>query len=149
MKRYLILIILFGLVSAPVFAQNFQGNRKQRIEEFRKRFIEEKLGLSGSKADDFWGVYKKYEAEKRGLKQEMKRLKTGFNALSDSELEPAIQRFFKLQEQELAIDQKYFKELQKVLTIRQIAVLYQTESKIKQEILKRIKEMNQQRRGGK
>lgn len=147
MKHFLVLIVLLGFFASPVVAQNFQGNRKQRMEEFRKKFIEEKLGLSGAKAAEFWEVYQEYEAERKGVRREMRQLKAGFNALSDSELENAIQRYFSLKEKELNIDQKYFKELQEVLTIRQIAVLYQAENKIKQEIIKRLKE-SQGRKGG-
>lgn len=148
MKKYLILVILLGFFVQPVFSQGGRGNRKQRIEEFRKKFIEETLGLSGSDADAFWDVYKDYEEERKEIKKEMRQLKAGFNALSDSQLEGAIQRFFTLKEQELAIDQKYFKKLQTVLTIRQIAVLYQAENKIKQEILKRLRQMQEERNGG-
>jgi len=144
MKRYLILLLFMGLCIGQVLAQ---GGRRSQIEQFRKQFIEEKLGLSGTEAAQFWEVYNQYEQERKGVRQEVRKLKASFNALSDADLENAIQRFFTLQEKELQIDKKYFKELKKVLTIRQIAVLYQAENTFKRELLKRIKE-NRQNGGG-
>lgn len=149
MKRYLLLFLLIGLFTQSVIAQRGQrGQRKQQLEELRKQFIEEKLGISGSDADAFWEVYNKYDAERTAVRKEMRRLKAGFNALSDTELATAIERYFQLKEQEIAIDKKYFQELKNVLTIRQISVLYQAEQKFKQEVLKRIRERMKNGGGG-
>ena len=145
MKRYLLLFLLIGLFVSSATAQ--RGQRNQELEKLRKQFIEEKLGLTGSDADKFWVVYNRYDAERKAVRQEVRRLKTGFNALSDSELESAIERYFQLKEKEMTIDKKYFQELKKVLTIRQVAVLYQAENKFKQEVLKRIRERMKQNGG--
>jgi len=141
MKRYLLVVLMIGLFTNIATAQ--RGQRKQQLEQLRKQFIEEKLGLSDNAADQFWGVYNKYEEERKGVRREMRRLKASFNALSDIELAAAIDRYFQLQEKELKIDKKYFLELKKVITIRQIAVLYQAENKFKQEVLKKIRERMQ------
>ena len=141
MKRYLILFLMIGLFVHTATAQ--RGQRQQQLEALRKQFIEEKLGLSGSTAEEFWAIYSKYEEERKEIRKEMRRLKAGFNALSDSELATAIERYFQLKEKEIAIDKKYFEEFKKVITIRQIAVMYQAENKFKQEVLKRFRERMQ------
>ncbi len=137
MKKILFSFLL-ALTCTIAFAQ--RGGNGERMKELRKQFLEEQLNLKGKKADAFWKVYDKYDSEKKGVRKEMKELKTGFNAMSDDQLRGAIDKMFVLKEKENGIDKKYFKELQSVLTVRQISVLYQAETNFKREILKRLRD---------
>ena len=116
-----------------------RGGNGERMQEFKKQYLEEQLNLSGDKADAFWKVYDQYETERKTVRKEMKQLKNGFIALSDAELEKAIEKSFVLKEKEVAIDKKYFKEFQKVLTIRQVAALYHAEKQMVRMILEKIR----------
>ncbi len=137
MKKILFSFLL-ALTCTFAFAQ--RGGNGERVKELRKQFIEEQLNLEGKKADEFWKVYNKYEVERKSVRKEMKELRTGFNAMSDDQLRGAIDKMFNLKDKENALDKKYFKELQSVITVRQISVLYQAENKFKREILKRLRD---------
>ncbi|MFT6963337.1 MAG: hypothetical protein ACJAWV_003074 [Flammeovirgaceae bacterium] len=137
MKK-IVFSFLLALTCTFAFAQ--RGGNGERMKELRKQFIEEQLNLEGKKAEEFWKVYSKYDSEKRSLKKEMKGIKAGFNAMSDEQLKGAIDKMFVLRDKESALDKKCFKELQSVITVRQISVLYQAEHKFKREILKRLRD---------
>lgn len=134
--------ILFSLLLVFMCASTFarQIGNGERIKELRKQFIEEQLNLKGNKANEFWKVHNKFDSERRSVKKEMKDLQRGFNAMSDEQLKGALDKMFVLKEKENDIDKKYFQEFQKVLTIRQIAVLYQSDQKFKREILNKLRE---------
>lgn len=132
------LFAAFGtLVAQP---KHGGGPPAARIKEAKKQFLQQELALDDAKMQVFWKVYETYDQEKMAVREQMKKLKQGFNAKSDAELSQDIDKFFALKDQELAIDKKYRKKFQEVLTIRQVAVLYQSEHHFKKWLLEQIKE---------
>jgi hypothetical protein len=142
MKTILTALICLGSFFA--WAQPRQGDMHSRIQEAKKQFLTEQLALDPSKADAFWKIYDGYEGEKKNLRKQMRALKQGFGAKSDAQLATDIDKYFALKDQEIELEKKYYKRFQEALSIRQIAVLYQSEQKFKQFLLEKM----QERRGG-
>ena len=152
MKPLSIFILAFCLLSTVSYAQRRMGGpggrggaqQKEKIKQAKKEFLTRELALEDGQAKRFWPIYDAFDAEMEENHKKMKRIKQGFNAKSDAQLEEDIDKFFNYKEEEIAIERKYLNKFKEVLTIRQIAVLYQSEHKFKRWLLQQI----QQRGGG-
>ena len=128
-----------------------QHNKEQhhkRMKEFKMNVISEHLALSAEDSVKFWPVFNEFEGEMEGIRREMMDMTKGLVAKSDKQLEKDIERMFELKTQQLSIEQKYYTKFKEVISIRQIAALYQAENQIKRMILERLKEHKRERRRG-
>ena len=144
MKKQLIFIGLFlflGVWAAQAQPRKeMKGMGKERIQEAKKEFLTERLVLSEEQAKNFWPLYEAFEAEIDENREKMKKLKMGFAVKSDEQLAQDIEQFFSLREQETAIERKYYKQFQKVISVRQIAVLYQSEEQFKRWLFEKLRD---------
>ncbi|PWJ40861.1 hypothetical protein [Sediminitomix flava] len=154
MKQNFILLLSFifmGLSTTQVFAQKDKqknkqkGDRKARMEKARVNYITEKLDLNATDSVAFWNVYSNFETERKDIRKEINQVQNGFLAKSDAQLSQEFEKLFDLKEKEIELEKKYYKELQSVISERQIAVLLNAEKEIRKEVLKR---MSGQQRGG-
>lgn len=150
MKRSLLTILSLLFVLRLATAQPGPGpqpynqDMKERIIEAKKKFLSEELALSESQKTKFWPIYQEFDKEMEANHDQIKGIKRGFNVKSDSELKSDINRFLTLKEEAVAIERKYFAKFQDVLSIRQVAVLYQSEQKFKRLL---VEQLRQQRQG--
>ena len=144
MKYRIIIIALLLFCGSNLLAQGRFGGPgegpRERIKAAKKKFLTQELALSAEQEKTFWPVYDDFEAEMEENHNKMKELRRGFNAKSDAQLKEDLWQFFKYKEDETAIEKKYFEKFQKVITIRQIAVLYQSEQKFKRILMETIRQ---------
>jgi hypothetical protein len=149
--RFLLALVL-ATAALGAAAQGRQGRPDRaggdRIKEARRQFLTERLMLEGKQAEQFWAVHERFDAEMQAVHQKMKALKNGFQVKADDQLEADLDQFFKLKEQGLAIEKKYHAEFKKVLSMRQLAVFYQSEQQFKRWLLEQWRQRGGGAQGG-
>jgi hypothetical protein len=116
------------------------GSRLNQLDNARIAFITGRLTLSQDQAQRFWPVYNEFTAKRRELNRSVRqaRLALGNLSLSDAQLRDNFNQEFGIRQQLLALDKDYFERLQKVLSLRQVAQLYQAERDFTKEVLQRV-----------
>jgi len=141
-NKFLILIILLGITSAKVSAQE-EDNRNEKIESLKIAFITEKLNLTSSEAKVFWPVFNAFSDELKKLKEKEKEnmhaLKTK-NSPTDIESNKFINEHINLKQAELDLTKRYINEFKKVLPERKVAKLLTLEQEFKQQLLQHLKD---------
>ncbi len=148
MFRFLIAsIFLLGLLAAsqPAQAQlrgrvGQPGARLGQLDNAKIAFITSRLTLTQEQAQRFWPMYNEFVAKRRELNRSARLLRRDADnpSLSDAQLRDYFTQDFALRQQQLNLEKDYFEKAQKVLTLRQLAQLYQAERDFTKEVLKRV-----------
>ena len=148
MFRFLTLnIFLLALLatSQPVQAQlrgraGQPGTRLGQLDNAKIAFITSRLTLTQDQAQRFWPTYNEFVAKRRELNRSARLLRRDADnsGLSDIQLRDNFTQDFAIRQQQLNLEKDYFDKAQKVLTLRQLAQLYQAERDFTKEVLKRV-----------
>ena len=146
--RFLVLgALLLGRLAAsqPAQAQGRgrlgqPGARLGQLDNAKIAFITSRLTLTQDQAQRFWPTYNEFVAKRRELNRTARLLRRDADnaGLSDAQLRDNFTQDFAIRQQQLNLEKDYFEKAQKVLTLRQVAQLYQAERDFTKEVLKRV-----------
>lgn len=137
-----LLAVLAG--SQPAQAQRRRpgqlGARITQLDNAKIAFLTSRLTLTQDQAQRFWPLYNDFIGKRRELNRTARLLRrdAASPALTDAQLRDNFTQDFALRQQQLNLEKDYFEKIQKVLTLRQIAQLYQAERDFTKEVLKRV-----------
>ncbi|GAA4383121.1 hypothetical protein GCM10023186_24010 [Hymenobacter koreensis] len=116
------------------------GPRSERLEAARVAYITEKLALSTEQSQRFWPLYNEFTDKRRDLRKQVRgeMRNQDITAMSDKELRESMNKQFTMRQNELNLEKDYLDKFQKVITLRQVALLYQAERDFTKELLKRL-----------
>lgn len=134
------------LGSQPARAQGRGGRGRQpggritQLDNAKIAFITSRLTLTQDEAQHFWPLYNEFVGRRRELNRSARQLRNAAKnpTLSDVQLRDNFTQEFALRQQQLNLEKDYFERAQKVLTMRQVAELYQAERDFTKEVLKRV-----------
>jgi hypothetical protein len=133
------------LASQPAGAQGRgrlgqPGARLSQLDNAKIAFITARLTLTQDQALRFWPLYHEFGAKRRELNRTARLLRreAGSASLSDAQLRDNFTQDFAIRQQQLNLEKDYFERAQKVLTLRQLAQLYQAERDFTKEVLARV-----------
>ncbi|AMR25654.1 hypothetical protein A0257_00165 [Hymenobacter psoromatis] len=117
-----------------------QGGRLNQLDNAKIAFITSRLTLTQDEAQRFWPVYNEFVGRRRELNRAARLLRNEAKnpTLSDAQLRDNFTQDFALRRQQLDLEKNYFDRLQKLLTMRQVAELYQAERDFTKEVLQRV-----------
>jgi Spy/CpxP family protein refolding chaperone len=140
MKNIAFLFLLF--IASNLVAQ--QESKHEKLEAMKIAFITEKLSLTTKEAQNFWPVYNEYsqkiEKLRKTKRSDLGELKINIENSSDKEIEALLSDVFDAKTKEIELQKEYYSKYTKVLPIKKVALLYQSEHQFKKELLKRIKD---------
>ncbi len=116
------------------------GGRITQLDNAKIAFITSRLTLSQDQAQRFWPMYNDFVARRRELNRSARLLRRDADnpSLSDAQLRDNFTQDFAIRQQQLNLEKDYFDRAQKVLTLRQLAQLYQAERDFTKEVLRRV-----------
>ncbi|GAB3636161.1 hypothetical protein GCM10027422_17510 [Hymenobacter arcticus] len=116
------------------------GGRITQLDNAKIAFITSRLILSQDQAQRFWPTYNEFVAKRRELNRSARLLRRDADnpGLSDAQLRDNFTQDFAIRQQQLNLEKEYFDRAQKVLTLRQLAQLYQAERDFTKEVLRRV-----------
>jgi hypothetical protein len=140
MKNTAFLFLFF--IASHLVAQ--QESKHEKLEALKIAFITEKLSLTTKEAQNFWPVYNEYsqkiEKIRKAKRSDLGELKVNIENSSDKEIEALISDVFDAKSKEIELQKEYYSKYTKVLPVKKVALLYQSEYQFKKELLKRIKD---------
>lgn len=107
---------------------------KSDIRGHMRRIVEVNLHLSGKEAAAFWPIYDRYDEDMSKLNFERSSI-LGFYAdnygtLSDEQAKDLIRRMNYVDRRKLSIDEKYAREMGKVLPVKTVLRFFQIERQV-------------------
>jgi len=139
MKRNIIYGFLLFILSINMIQAQEHRSKEERIQALKVAFITEELDLTPEQSQGFWPLYNELQTKLHKLKKNrMKRLDV--DNLSDAELEMVLEKHLKAEEEKVVLHRTYVQRFKKVLTIRQVVKLTQSEHRFRRELLRRAKE---------
>jgi len=117
------------------------GGRLNQLDNARIAFITARITLTQDQAQRFWPVYNEFVTKRRDLNRTARQLRlatTNNAALTDAQLRDNFTQDFGIRQQQLNLEKDYFERAQKVLSLRQLAQLYQAERDFTKEVLQRV-----------
>ena len=140
MKNTAFLFLFF--IASNLVAQ--QESKHEKLEAMKIAFITEKLSLTTKEAQSFWPIYNEYsqkiEKLRKTKRSDLGELKINIENSSDKEIEAILSDVFDAKSKEIELQKEYYSKYTKVLPIKKVALLYQSEHQFKKELLKRIKD---------
>ncbi len=140
MKNTAFLFLFF--IASNLVAQ--QESKHEKLEAMKIAFITEKLSLTTKEAQNFWPIYnefsQKIEKLRKTKRSDLGELKINIENSSDKEIEALLSDVFDAKSKEIELQKEYYSKYIKVLPIKKVALLYQSEHQFKKELLKRIKD---------
>ena len=116
------------------------GARLNQLDNAKIAFITSRLTLTQDQAQRFWPIFNEFVAKRRELNRSARLLRRDATnpSLSDAQLRDYFTQDFNIRQQQLSLEKEYFEKMQKVVTLRQIAQLYQAERDFTKEVLQRV-----------
>lgn len=143
-----ILFLLLGLLAAgssPALGQGRPGRqpggaRLTQLDNAKIAFLTSRLTLTQEQAQRFWPVYNELVQRRRELNRSARLLRRGATnpTFTEAQLRDYFTQEFALRQQQLSLDKEYFDKLQKIISLRQLAQLYQAERDFTKEVLQRV-----------
>lgn len=125
MKKYFLTAVFALFIGSGIYAQTpGQGVRKEWNSELIAKRKAAQLMLDDAAMTKFMPLYQEYlEAlkENRGTKESRQNKAQ----LTDEEMDKMMQDRFERQQKNLDIQKKYYDKFKKILTMRQVRMLYQ------------------------
>ncbi|OJJ22390.1 hypothetical protein BKI52_06825 [marine bacterium AO1-C] len=154
MKFYFSVLMVITLGSTVVLGQNLNpapdSPRMKRIETMRNKFIKNRLNLSPEQEKAFWPIYSKYDARKRQIRQQSRKLRRRRDLLtaSDEQLIQKLRSQMKLKQQEVDLEKEYLDKFLKVINPRQVTELYRAEEEFIRRLIRQLRKQRQRRNNG-
>lgn len=146
-KIFFILIFVLGAAGmASAQGDDDLPEDGSRVESLRVAFITRYLQLDPKEAETFWPLYNEYREEQQKIRKQH-RANRDWLSMDDQQLEDALDQQLQLEQEELLLKQRFFKQLKGVLPIRKVAMLLKAESEFKKRLLQEIRSRRRGMRG--
>lgn len=141
---YNILLFCFALLFVSLGqtqAQDEDEEPNEQIKAMHIAFITQKLSLTEAQAQKFWPIFNNFFAEKQAIHKKVRRLnKLNPHTMSDEQIKNSLQEYQNAHLAEVEIDKKYQEKFLKVISLKQLLLLHQSEKEFKRMLLRELKE---------
>lgn len=145
MKNLLLSItLLFFIIGAqvPGFSQDRHHPSKERLQNIQNAkiaYLTEKLDLTPEQSQKFWPIYNQLETEKESYREKWHSLRNeNLDAMNDVEIRNALNTRLSWRQSELDLDKHYMDKFLRVISARQLAILYRSEREFTKVLLKKL-----------
>lgn len=131
--------------------QQIPEDRMQEIKAQKTAFLTQRLDLSPEEAQKFWPVYNQFDKELEGVRNSMREDHKDVKKdteLTEAEASAAIEKELASRQKELDIRKKYVPEFKKAIGAVKTLRLAKAERDFRRELIKRVRQRVEERRGG-
>ena len=116
-----------------------KGQRLGQLENAKIAFITNRVSLTQEQAQRFWPLYNEFSVRRREFNRSGRLLRRDVaDGMTDQQIRENFSQAFALRQQELNLEKEYFDKFQKVISLRQVAQLFQAERDFTREVIKRV-----------
>jgi hypothetical protein len=140
-KNILTIVALLS-TTALLFGQRQFG--RDKIKSLKVAYITERLDLTSTEAQAFWPIYNAHEEQmeafrQRELVQIYGKLRD-MESLSDKESEVLFENLIMLENEKHEADQKFLRDMQKVISAKKTFLLLKSERGFKRRLLQQYRQ---------
>jgi Spy/CpxP family protein refolding chaperone len=138
MKTWIWLVVGF-LSLAPALAQDEDDETGgDKVQSAKAALITRRLNLTPEQAQRFWPVYDEFDKERRQNLKSLTQLRDRFQVASDDEIKTGLRQMTEVRQKDVAIEREYIGKFGRVISARQTAELYKTETEFQKAIWSRV-----------
>ncbi len=148
----LVLSVLFLFSTATAQTKKTaKPGKKEKIEELRKKFFNDKLALTDTEKKGFWPLYDEYKQKDKALRDSFKSKykPKGIAFMDDKQAEEFLNATIKLNEDQNNLFKEYIAKFRKVIPIKKVAMLPMLEKEFRKQMLNKSREHQKQGQPGK
>lgn len=142
----LIILPLTGFSQENKKPVGSQAN-KDKVEELKIAYITKELNLSITEAEKFWPIYnemnKKIREERKNKKKVEKEIRESGDKITEEELKTKLNSILDSEIKEAQLKKEYSEKIAAVIGYKKALRLLKIEQEFKRELLKRLKETQQ------
>lgn len=143
MKKQLVLICLWAIISIGEVSAQKGGPNREKIETMKIGFITQKLDLTTEEAQKFWPVYNQFtnemEKSRKDFRGKMMEEVKDIDNMTEAEANKALNDMINYKTAEVDLIKKYNAEFKKVLPSKKVVKLFMAEQEFKRELLKKLR----------
>lgn len=137
------ILMLFG--NSNMYAQDqkkAKTSKKEKIEQLRKKFFNEKLALSDAEQKGFWPLYTEYKQKEKALRDSFKSKYKPNDVIfmDDKQAEEFLNATIKLNEDQNNLFKDYIAKFKKVIPVKKVAMLPMVEREFRKVLLAKARE---------
>jgi len=156
MKKKLIFILLFGLISSNLFLFTQRDERRRaEFEELNKKrvaFITKAMELTSDESKAFWPLYDELQVKKFELNRQLRRAMSEFRGNerdrkkhTEKEFKDIVNLSLKFRADEMKLDEEYVAKFEKIISYEKIFKYLQAEQQFARQMLNQRSESATQR----
>jgi polyhydroxyalkanoate synthesis regulator phasin len=135
------LVFLAAAVLAGYASDTFAQQERDQIELMlaqirtnRQAIVTENLDLTAAESDVFWPLYRQFQNDRATMVDRTMKMLTefrdNFDVLSEEQAKALVDEYFKIQKEELRLNEKYLREFRKILSQKKTLRYFQIENKL-------------------
>ncbi len=135
------LVLLTAAVLAGFANDAFAQQERDEIELMlaqirtnRQAIVTENLELTAAESEAFWPLYRQFQNDRALMVDRTMKMLTefrdNFDVLSEEQAKALVDEYFKIQKEELRLNEKYLREFRKILSQKKALRYFQIENKL-------------------
>ena len=135
------LVFLAAVVLAGYASETFAQQERDEIELMlaqirtnRQAIVTENLELTAAESEVFWPLYRQFQNDRALMVDRTMKMLTefrdNFDVLSEEQAKALVDEYFKIQKEELRLNEKYLREFRKILSQKKALRYFQIENKL-------------------
>lgn len=135
------LLWLSGLALSTQAQDSRQSHQErfQKIQNYKISFLTGKLDLSPEQAQKFWPLYNQYNGERHKLRHQCRLFHDSKLAtVPEKEIHEKLKERLEAQQNMVELDKQYMERFLKVISARQVAILYRSEEEFPRILLEKL-----------
>ncbi len=135
------LVFLAAVVLAGYASETFAQQERDEIELMlaqirtnRQAIVTENLALTAEDSEAFWPLYRQFQNDRALMVDRTMKMLTefrdNFDVLSEEQAKALVDEYFKIQKEELRLNEKYLREFRKILSQKKTLRYFQIENKL-------------------
>ncbi len=135
------LVFLAAAVLAGYASDTFAQQERDEIELMlaqirtnRQAIVTENLELTAAESEVFWPLYRQFQNDRALMVDRTMKMLTefrdNFDVLSEEQAKALVDEYFKIQKEELRLNEKYLREFRKILSQKKTMRYFQIENKL-------------------
>jgi hypothetical protein len=135
------LVFLAAVVLAGYASETFAQQERDEIELMlaqirtnRQAIVTENLALTAEESEAFWPLYRQFQNDRALMVDRTMKMLTefrdNFDVLSEEQAKALVDEYFKIQKEELRLNEKYLREFRKILSQKKALRYFQIENKL-------------------
>jgi Skp family chaperone for outer membrane proteins len=141
-SKNILTIVLLLSTTAFLFGQ--RKFDKDKIKSLKVAYITERLDLTSAEAQAFWPIYNAHEGQMDTFREKERVQIYGklrdMESLSDKESEVLFKNLITLENEKHEANQKFLKDMQKVISAKKTFLLLKTEKGFKRRLLQQYRQ---------